>query len=53
MSRKDLDGLELDGVNRNQGAESTLAYLWTELLWATEEPSLTKRAETTASSGRA
>lgn len=26
------DGLEADGVNRNQGAESTLAYLWTEWL---------------------
>ncbi len=25
------DGLQHDGVNRNQGAESTLAYLWTEL----------------------
>jgi hypothetical protein len=26
------DGLMASGVNRNQGAESTLAYLWTELL---------------------
>jgi hypothetical protein len=26
-----FDGLEPMGVNRNQGAESTLAYLWTEL----------------------
>ncbi len=26
-----FDGLEPSGVNRNQGAESTLAYLWTEL----------------------
>jgi hypothetical protein len=26
------DGLRLSGVNRNQGAESTLAYLWTEAL---------------------
>ncbi len=25
------DGLETAGVNQNQGAESTLAYLWTEL----------------------
>ena len=25
------DGLEADCVNKNQGAESTLAYLWTEL----------------------
>ncbi len=27
-----FDGLEPSGINRNQGAESTLAYLWTELL---------------------
>lgn len=26
------DGLQVSGPNRNQGAESTLAYLWTELL---------------------
>jgi hypothetical protein len=26
-----FDGLQPPGVNRNQGAESTLAYLWTEL----------------------
>ncbi|MFC1758251.1 hypothetical protein ACFL2H_05730 [Planctomycetota bacterium] len=26
------DGLHPDGINENQGAESTLAYLWTELL---------------------
>ncbi len=25
------DGLQASGVNRNQGAESTLAYLWTEM----------------------
>ena len=25
------DGLQVSGVNANQGAESTLAYLWTEL----------------------
>lgn len=25
-----FDGLQATGVNRNQGAESTLAYLWTE-----------------------
>ena len=25
------DGLQKSGVNRNQGAESTLAYLWTEV----------------------
>jgi hypothetical protein len=26
------DGLEVTGANRNQGAESTLAFLWTEVL---------------------
>jgi hypothetical protein len=26
------DGIESTGINRNQGAESTLAYLWSELL---------------------
>lgn len=26
------DGLQVEGVNRNQGAESTLAYLWTASL---------------------
>lgn len=31
------DGLQSDGVNRNQGAESTLAYLWTELHTSTSE----------------
>ena len=25
------DGLQASGVNRNRGAESTLAYLWTEM----------------------
>ena len=25
------DGLQPSGINRNQGAESTLAYLWTEV----------------------
>jgi hypothetical protein len=32
-----FDGLTPTGVNRNQGAESTLAYLWTELLAATAD----------------
>jgi hypothetical protein len=26
------DGLQASGVNRNQGAESTLAYLWAEMI---------------------
>ena len=41
-----FDGLEPAGVNRNQGAESTLAYLWTELLRVSEQPLLTDHAET-------
>jgi hypothetical protein len=38
------DGLSPVGVNRNQGAESTLAYLWTEVLSAAVQPAL--RAKT-------
>jgi hypothetical protein len=34
------DGLQADGVNRNQGAESTLAYLWTELCSANVQRAL-------------
>lgn len=44
-----FDGLQPSVVNKNQGAESTLAYLWTELLRTCEQPSLaepTKSAET-------
>ncbi len=33
------DGLHSSGLNLNQGAESTLSYLWTELLWVTSQPS--------------
>ena len=36
------DGLHHSGLNLNQGAESTLAYLWTELLWLRDETSLAK-----------
>ena len=39
------DGLQPHGVNRNQGAESTLAYLWTEmqrsLMHSADHPLLT------------
>jgi hypothetical protein len=35
-----MDGLQQDGPNRNQGAESTLAFLWTELLSRTDSASL-------------
>ena len=34
-----FDGLQTSGVNRNQGAESTLAHLWTKC----EVPSSTRR----------
>jgi hypothetical protein len=34
-----FDGLQVSGINKNQGAESTLAYLWTEVLAvASREP---------------
>jgi hypothetical protein len=35
-----FDGLQPLGINRNQGAESTLAYLWTEL----QDSALNKRS---------
>ena len=38
-----FDGLHPRGVNRNQGAESTLAYLWTELLSLEVQRSLSER----------
>ena len=31
------DGLQPFSLNQNQGAESTLAYLWTEVLWGCDE----------------
>jgi len=34
------DGLESTGVNWNQGAESTLSYLWTELRNSEIQPEL-------------
>ena len=40
------DGIQRSGLNRNQGAESTLAYLWTELLW--NEHELTFKRENNA-----
>ncbi len=39
------DGLGRLGLNRNQGAESTLAYLWTELLCLSNGSPLTKETE--------
>jgi hypothetical protein len=41
-----FDGLEPAGVNRNQGAESTLAYLWTEFQSFNAEPALISRTKT-------
>jgi hypothetical protein len=46
-----LDGLHADGANRNQGAESTLAYLWTELLKRNAAPALTELATPALVSG--
>ena len=37
------DGLQPTGVNRNQGAESTLAYLWTESLTVELQAALSDR----------
>lgn len=38
-----FDGLQSTGVNRNQGAESTLAYLWTEWLALHPRPLRSRR----------
>jgi len=45
-----FDGLEATGVNQNQGAESTLAYLWTELHSFAAQSALSARAKTTIAS---
>lgn len=36
-----FDGIQNSGLNLNQGAESTLAFLWTEFLWLTNESAYT------------
>jgi hypothetical protein len=41
------DGLTASGVNRNQGAESTLAYLWTEMLNSNVQNSSSESRSTT------
>ena len=46
-----FDGLQLTGVNRNQGAESTLAYLWTQLHRSRESQSPRILAKATAGDG--
>jgi hypothetical protein len=45
-----FDGLEPTGVNRNQGAESTLAYLWTELHSFAAQQALVARTKTAVAS---
>jgi len=45
-----FDGLEPAGVNRNQGAESTLAYLWTELHSFAAQEALRKRTKSAVAS---
>jgi hypothetical protein len=44
------DGLQASGINRNQGAESTLAYLWIELLNLEVERASGENRETVAAS---
>lgn len=46
-----FDGLQPDGVNRNQGAESTLAFLWTEFQSVPLQQSSHGRATAVVSSG--
>jgi len=41
-----FDGLQPTGINQNQGAESTLAYLWTQLHSFTAQPAHVALAET-------
>jgi hypothetical protein len=41
-----FDGLQSGGVNKNQGAESTLAYLWTELHKVSALPTTTDPSQT-------
>ena len=46
-----FDGLQPTGVNRNQGAESTLAYLWTELHSFAAQQALSDRTKIAVASG--
>ncbi len=46
-----FDGLQSAGVNLNQGAESTLAYLWTELHAFSAQQAPTARTKTAIVSG--
>lgn len=42
-----FDGLQSNGVNKNQGAESTLAFLWTELHSYVHQQALSERPAAT------
>jgi hypothetical protein len=46
-----FDGLLPTGANRNQGAESMLAYLWTELHKASAQPAMTAQTEAVVAGG--
>ena len=46
-----FDGLQAAGINRNQGAESTLAYLWTEWHRPAAQESPAAPRQTTSESG--
>jgi len=45
-----FDGLQPTGINHNQGGESTLAYLWTELHSFTAQQALAASAKTAVAS---
>ena len=44
------DGLQPSGVNRNQGAESTLSYLWVEMQHGEAQPALSAASRAAAAS---
>jgi hypothetical protein len=46
-----FDGLLPTGTNRNQGAESMLAYLWTELHQVSVPQAMTAQTETVVAGG--
>jgi hypothetical protein len=50
QSGASFDGLQPAGVNGNQGAESTLAYLWTELHSFAAQQALSVRTKTVVTS---
>jgi hypothetical protein len=46
-----FDGLQPAGINRNQGAESTLAYLWTELRTSQSQETFKPRTKAAVAGG--